>query len=106
MATTNIIELVKKHCKLYKGGDTNPYNFYSLKGEKWAKEYLKFHIWDAEYSVVQKFTWWRELWDDQNPGSNLSKAEKAEEIYKMAILDKLRKMERPDIDFMKLYFDL
>ena len=105
MATTNIIELVKKHCKLYKGGDTNPYDP-DTTGEKWAMEYLKFHIWDAEYSVVQGFTGWHEEWKRNNPKSNLSKEEKAEEIYKKAILSKLMKMKRPDIDFIKLYFEL
>lgn len=106
MAATNIIDFVKQHCKLYKGGDTNPYSFSTLSGAEWAKEYLKFNIWDAEYSVVQKFTWWREMWEEQNDNTGLSKEDKAEEIYKFAILDKLKKMQRPDIDFIKMYFEL
>lgn len=106
MATTNIIELVKKNCKLYKGGDTNPYRPEEASKENWAKEYLKFQIWDAEYSVVQKFTWWRQMWEDSHFIHDLSKEERAEEIYKLAIKDKLRKIEREDIDFMQMYFDL
>lgn len=106
MATTNIIELVKQHCILYKGGDTNPYNYSGLSGDKWAKEYLRFNVWDAEYSVVQKFTWWRKVWEEQNNIQTLTKEEKAEEIYKFAILDKLKKMQRSDIDFVKMYFEL
>ena len=107
MATTNIIELVKSHCKLYKGGEyNNPYNP-DTPGDQWAMEYLKFHIWDAEYSVVQGFTGWREDWESKHPGVTLSKADKAEEIYKFAILSKLKKMQdSSDIDFIAMYFEL
>ena len=106
MAASNIIELAKGHCKLYKGGDTNPYDPTKATKKEWASEYLKFHIWDAEYSVIHRFTWWREIWEENGGNKDLPKEEKAEEIYKLAILDKLRKMERPDIDFMAMYFSL
>lgn len=106
MAKSNIIEIVKSLCKLYKGGDTNPYSPDTKQGEEWKHEYLKFQIWDAEYSVVQRFTWWKQMWEETYFIANLSKEEKAEEIYKCAIRDKLRKMERPDIDFMQMYFNL
>lgn len=106
MAATNIIDLTKTHCKLYKGGDTNPYKPTGVPKEKWAEEYLKFQIWEAEYSVIQRFTWWREIWEEQTGKTQVSKEEKAEEVYKLAIMDKLKKMERPDIDFMAMYFKL
>ena len=106
MAKTNILELVKGCCKLYKGGDTNPYRPDEANREEWAKEYLKFHVWDAEYSVVQKFTWWRQMWEERHSMPNLTKEQKAEEIYILAIKDKLKKMEREDIDFQQMYFDL
>lgn len=106
MAATNIIELAKTHCKLYKGGDTNPYKPTEVPKEKWAEEYLKFQIWEAEYSVIQRFTWWREVWEEQTGKTQVSKEEKAEEVYKLAIRDKLKKIERTDIDFMAMYFKL
>ncbi len=97
---------ILKHCKLYIGGDTNPYKPTEVPNEKWAEEYLKFQIWEAEYSVIQRFTWWKDLWEDRNNGTRISAEEKAEEIYKMAIRDKLRKMEQPEFDFTKMYFEL
>lgn len=106
MASTNIIEIAKEHCKLYKGGDTNPYKPTDVSKEKWADEYLKFQIWEAEYSVIHRFTWWREVWEERTANIDIPKEEKAEEIYKLAIQDKLKKMERTDIDFMKMYFEL
>lgn len=106
MASTNIIELAKNHCRLYKGGDKNPYDPTKATENEWAEEYLKFHIWEAEYSVIQKFTWWRDMWLDSGGNPDLPKEEKAEEIYKLAIRDKLRKMDRPDVDFMAMYFNL
>lgn len=106
MATTNIIDLVKGFCKLYKGGDKNPYDPETAPQSEWANEYLKFQIWGAEYSVVRGFNWWYDTWKATYKREIADKAERAEEVYKLAILDKLRKMQRDDIDFQAMYFAL
>lgn len=90
-------------CKLYRGEKENPYNHSEKTGDEWALEYLNFHIWDAEESVVTGFTDWCECWDRNNPNNHLSEAEKTEEVYKYAIMGKLRKMDREDIDFQSMY---
>ena len=102
------LDIVKSLCRLYKGGEKydNPY-YPDTPGDQWPMEYFKFHIWDAEYSVVQGYSGWKECWEDTHPGVTLSKADKAEEIYKFAILCKIRKMQdSSDIDFIKMYFEL
>ena len=99
-------KLVKKHCKLYKGGETNPY---SETCDTSVSEYLKFHIWDAEYSVVKGFSNLYDSWKSKNPDILLSKEEAAETMYKLSIRTKLRKMQEgwdDDIDFMSMYFEL
>lgn len=106
MAQSNIIEMVKSLCKLYKGGDKNPYNPDNVKQSEWANEYLKFQIWDAEYSAVRGFEWWYDTWKRTRYKELASKAEKAEEVYKLAIFDKLQKIKRDDIDFQAMYFAL
>ena len=108
MATTNIIDMVKSLCKLYKGGDArmNPYHPEKSDDKGWALEYLKFHVWDAEYSVVHNFSWWFDMWKRNSPKELSSKEEIAEEVYKMAILDKLKKIQRDDMDFQSMYFAL
>ncbi len=90
-------------CKLYRGERENPYNHLEKTGDEWVLEYLKFHIWDAEVSVVTGFTDWCECWESCNQNNNLSEADKAEEVYKYAIMGKLRKMERDDINFQEMY---
>ena len=107
MATTNISDLIKKYCVLYKGGDraSNPYKP-DAPGDQWAMEYLKFHIWDAEYLVVHRSAVWREDVEREQPDRSFTKEEMAEEIYKKAIYCKLDKIHREDIDFMKMYFEL
>lgn len=107
MATTNIIQLTKSLCKVYKGETNNPYTPFDVPDNEWAKEYLKFNIWDAEYSVVHDFNNWYEVWRWQHNNATIdSKQERAEEVYKLAISDKLRKMQRKDIDFQAMYFAL
>ena len=90
-------------CKLYRGEKENPYNHSGKTGDEWALEYLKFHIWDAEESVVTGYSDWCECWERNNPSNHLSEADKAEEVYKYAIMGKLRKMDREDIDFQGMY---
>lgn len=106
MAKTNIIDMVKGECKLYKGGIDNPYDPEKADDFDWPMVYLKHHIWDAEMSVVRNFSWWNDLWTRQHPESDLTKQERAEEIYKLAIFDKLRKIERDDMNFRAMYFSL
>lgn len=110
MASTNIQDLIKGYCKLYKGGDesNNPYHpekeFDNI--EDWRKEYLKFHIWDAEYVAVRAANSWLSDLEGKMDISKLSKNEKAEEIYKLAVKTKLMKMRTASCDFMKMYFEL
>ena len=99
------LDHIKSLCKLYRGEKENPYNP-DTPGERWAQEYLKFQIWDAEESVVTGFTGWCECWERNNPNNHLSEADKAEEVYKYAIMSKLRKMNREDINFQSMYFNL
>ena len=56
--------------------------------------------------MIQRFTWWREIWEEQTGKTQVSKEEKAEEVYKLAIMDKLKKMDQSEIDFTKMYFEL
>ena len=97
------LDHIKSLCKLYRGEKENPYNHLEKTGDEWALEYLKFHIWDAEESVVTGFTNWCECWNRNNHNTHLSEADKAEEVYKYAIMSKLRKMDREDIDFQSMY---
>ena len=90
-------------CKLYRGERENPYNHSVKTGDEWAVEYLKFQIWDAEESVVTGYSDWCECWERNNPNNRFSEAEKVEEVYKYAIMGKLRKMEREDINFQEMY---
>lgn len=100
--------MVKNHCKLYKGGvaSDNPYNPEKTSANKWALEYLKFQIWDAEFAVVNHFDWWYGTFKAHQGLSIEDKAKSAEAVYNLAIFDKLRKMHREDIDFQTMYFAL
>lgn len=94
-------------CRLYDGGETNPYNPDSVKPSEWANEYLKFHIWDAEWAFVSNFNEWRDIWQRNSNSPELNQADVAEEVYKLAIRSKLGKMRVDDkYDFHKMYFEL
>lgn len=93
-------EAILKLCRVYHGEADNPFHPYDITGEQWAEQYLRFHIWDAEYSVAQDPQGWYSPED--------STAEDPAEIaYKNCIMCKLRKMSwNDDYDWMKMYFEL
>lgn len=96
-----------KHCKLYKGEATNPYTdiLSSSKGEAWHTAYLKFNIWDAEYSVSNNPQWWIDMWEHTFK-IKMPKENQSEELYKFCISDKLKKLETNNIDYYAMYFQL
>lgn len=91
-------EALMGNCKLYKGEEKNPFDL--------DADYFKFQIWNAERSVCENESWWRSLWKEQNKGIRLSVEDQAEELYKLAIYDKLKKMEDPRYDYKAMYFAL
>ena len=93
-------------CKLYKGGNQNPYKPFDLQGEEWAKEYIKFQVWDAEYSVCQNYYWWLDTWQRNYSEPGLSKNNIEEAVYKLAINCKLKKISDIECDFIKMYYEL
>lgn len=93
---------ILKLCKLYQGEPNNPYKPGDLSGDRWAEEYLKFQIWDAELSVSEDPVGWA---GTPEPGANIE--DLAEEAYKNCVLCKLRKMSvNRDYNWMQMYFNL
>ena len=93
---------ILKLCKLYQGEPNNPYKPGILSGDLWAKEYLKFQIWDAEQSVAHDPMSWA---DTSEPG--ISTENLAEAAYKNCVLCKLRKMATDkEYDWMAMFFNL
>lgn len=88
---------IQQYCKLYKGEDRNPFHPVDVCEEQWAKEYLKFHVWDAELSFIENPSSWKEL----------TGSDDIEEAYKTCVFCKLRKMGAfESIDWMELYKNL
>ena len=108
MSKNKVQDLVKMHCKLYKGGANNTYNPEGKTGKEYTKEYLRQQIWDAEYSVVSGYNGWLDLWQRKYMIQKLSKADTAEEVYKLAVRDKLMKMQTadPSKEWLQMYFEL
>lgn len=102
MANSNIIDMVKSHCILYKGGDTNPYS-----GDS-EMDYLKHWVWIAESSVVRGFNTAYEAWKEEHGTEIADKSERAETIYKKTISDILQRIGSPEQykHYLDMYFDL
>lgn len=87
-------------CKLYRGGTDNPYKPFDAPSDKWANVYLKFHIWDAEFSFVANYAEWLDIWQRNGNKSDVCAPMG---VYRFAVGCKLMKMQRDDIDFVEMY---
>ena len=90
-------------CKLYNGGEINPYKPFPTSTDSWAIEYLKFHVWDAEFAFVANYWEWLDMWQRKE---NKRDANDPKSVYRFVIGCKLMKMHRDDINFEKLYKDI
>ena len=108
MSKNKVQDLVKIHCKLYQGGANNPYNPEGKTGDEYTQEYLRQQIWDAEHSVTTGYNGWLDLWQRNYQIPGLSKADTAEDVYKLAVRDKIQKMQTadPSKEWLQMYFKL
>ena len=101
MTITN--NTLKELCKLYNGGEINPYTPFSTSTDSWAVEYLKFHVWDAEFAFVANYGEWLNMWQRKEGKREVNDPKS---VYRFVIGCKLMKMRRDDINFEKLYQEL
>lgn len=98
-------KLLRQLCRVYHGEADNP--FAKNVGDTFDKwNYLKLHIWDVERAVSTGYDQWRAMFKEHYPDADYSGDALVEEVYKYAIKTMLRKMERDDIDFTAMYFEL
>ena len=87
-------------CKLYNGGEINPYTPFSTSTDSWAMEYLKFHVRDAEFAFVANYGEWLNMWQRKE---NKSDVNDPKSVYHFVVNCKLGKMQRDDVDFVEMY---
>lgn len=90
-------------CKIYRGEEDNPHDVNSLMDEERMIQFLKYHLWDAERSVLENPGEWR-LYILGQYGSLPTDSEAvAKKLYQCAVKAKLEKLKEIGINLFPIY---
>lgn len=98
-----IEEYLKELCKIYRGEEDNPHNVDALIDDERAIQFLKYHLWDVERSVMENPGHWRFLVIEHNGSLPSDDESIAQKIYDYAVKMKLEKLAEIGIDLTDIY---
>lgn len=79
-------------CRIYRGEEDNPHDVNAVTDDERAVQFLRYHLWDAERSVIENPGYWRFL-ILENYGSIPADGESvARRIYDYAVRTKLDRL--------------
>lgn len=98
-----IEDYLKDLCKVYRGEEDNPHDVNAMIDDERAIQFLRYHLWDVERSVLERPSYWRFL-VIEHLGSLPSDDESiAQKIYDYAVKMKLDKLSEMGIDLKGIY---
>ena len=101
--TKGIEDYLKELCKVYRGEEDNSHDVNALIDEERAIQFLRYHLWDVERSVLERPGYWRFL-VIEHTGSHPSDDESiAQRIYDYAVKMKLDKLSEIGFDLKEIY---
>lgn len=101
--TKGIEDYLKELCKVYRGEGDNPHDVNALIDEERAIQFLRYHLWDVERTVLERPGYWHVL-VIENTGSLPSDDESiAQRIYDYAVKMKLDKLSEIGFDLKEIY---
>lgn len=98
-----IEDYLRDLCKIYRGEEDNPHDVTSLIEDERSVQFLRYHLWDAERSVLENSGEWR-LYILEKYGSLPAESEEiAKKLYQCAVSTKLEKLKEYGIDLFAIY---
>lgn len=94
---------LKDLCKVYRGEEDNPHDVNALIDEERAIQFLRYHLWDVERSVLERPGYWRFLVIEHNGSLPADDEAIAQRIYDYAVKVKLDKLSEMGIDLNGIY---
>ena len=90
-------------CKVYRGEEDNPHDVTALIDEERAIQFLRYHLWDVERSVLERPGYWRFLVIENHGSLPTDDESIAKRIYDYAVKTKLDKLSDMGIDLRGIY---
>lgn len=98
-----IEDYLKDFCKIYRGEEDNPHDVNATNDDERAIQFLRYHLWDIERSVMERPAYWRFLVIEHHGSLPCDDESIARKIYNYAVKVKLDKLSDMGFNMMDIY---
>ena len=96
-------DYLRELCVIYRGEMDNPHDVNAIIDEERAIQFLKFHLWDVEKSVLENPGEWRYLIIEEYGSIPIEESAMARRIYDYAVKAKLDRLAEMGINLTEVY---
>ena len=98
-----IEDYLKDLCVIYRGEVDNPHDVNAILDEERKIQILRYHLWDAERSILETPGSWRFLYLEEKGSLPTDDESIASKLYDFAVKKKLERVKEFGIDLTDIY---
>ena len=98
-----IEDYLKDLCVIYRGEVDNPHDVNAILDEERKIQILRYHLWDAERSILETPGSWRFLYLEEKGSLPTDDESIASKLYDFAVKKKLERVKEFGIDLRPIY---
>ena len=98
-----IEDYLKDLCVIYRGEVDNPHDVNAILDEERKIQILRYHLWDAERSILETPGSWRFLYLEEKGSLPTDDESIARKLYDFAVKKKLERVKEFGIDLFAIY---
>ena len=98
-----IEDYLKDLCVIYRGEVDNPHDVSAILDEERKIQILRYHLWDAERSILETPGSWRFLYLEEKGSLPTDDESIASKLYDFAVKKKLERVKEFGIDLTDIY---
>ena len=98
-----IEDYLKDLCVIYRGEVDNPHDVNAILDEERKIQILRYHLWDAERSILETPGSWRFLYLEEKGSLPTDDESIARKLYDFAVKKKLERVKEYGIDLFAVY---
>ena len=98
-----IEDYLKDLCVIYRGEIDNPHDVNAIMDEERKIQILRYHLWDAERSILETPGSWRFLYLEEKGSLPTDDESIASKLYDFAVKKKLERVKEFGIDLTDIY---
>ena len=98
-----IEDYLRELCVIYRGEMDNPHDVNSIIDEERRIQILRYHLWDAERSLLEPPGSWRYMYIEEKGSLPVDNETIARKLYDFVVRKKLERVKEFGIDLIPLY---